>query len=178
MGDPDNNQTGPQSHPDTAEWDEVARAAANVLGEIARTSTDLSARIEDMAAAIRNALQSGTSVVGADNLFVQAQEFIDQCIAQAQQQAAQVLADAHAQADQIVKEGLERTRQLIGQAPLTAFMPTEAVQQLEQTIDSFSRSNSEVMNQFAKLRGRHGASEPEAQGPHSDEPPPLHSQIA
>lgn len=195
MSDPGEEVVGPQAAPsaapgggaelrqpagEDAPWDEVARATAGVLAEIAHATADLSGRIEQMSAAIEHALDSGASPFEVDKFFVQAQEFIDRCIAEAHRQAARVLADAHAQADQIVMEGLDRTRQLIGQAPLTAFMPTEALQQLEDTIDSFSQSNTELMSQLASLRERRrtdtSTSDPE--GPRSDEPPPLSSRIA
>lgn len=169
-----------QPNNEGAPWDEVARAAARVLAEIAHATANLSGRIEQLSALIEHASNSGAPGFEVDRFFVQAQEFIDRRMLEAQGQAARVLAEAHAQADQIILEALGQTRQLIRQTPLTAFTSTEALQQLEDTIDSFSRSNTELMSQIASLRARRRTEkgEPDPEGPRSDGPPPLHSRIA
>jgi hypothetical protein len=131
--------------------DKVARSIANALGDIASSMDDLRVRIDRAAAAIHTALIVSASELEITALFVRAQEFIDRALLDARRQAAEVLTEAHAEAEWIVAEGHRRTRQLIAEAPLAAFVPAEAVQQLERTIESFSQSNSELTNELAHL---------------------------
>jgi hypothetical protein len=147
--------------------EEFARSLANALGEIAFGMNDLTDRIDRAADAIEEAMIVRSSQVEIAKLFVRAQQFIDRAVREAQRQAAQMLAEAHAEAERIVAAERLHTQQLIVQAPLDSFVSAEAIQQVAQTIDSFTRSNSELTDELAQLR-RGG--EPAAEEQNQTEP--------
>lgn len=151
MSDVHVNQVQWNAAPGGDARDEIARAAASALGEIASNMNGLGKRIEEAAGTINHALIVSTSEVEIGKLFARAQEFVDQAVADAQEQASQLLADARAEASRIVDEAHYRAQQIMGQASTSRLLPPEAAQQLERTIESFSKANSELAEELVQL---------------------------
>jgi cell division septum initiation protein DivIVA len=150
MTDLGSNQTYEVSQGD-ARYD-TAQKAVTALSEMAKSIDDLRDRMDPAIAAVHHALVISTSEVEIGKLFARAQDFIDQAVAEAQQKAAQLLVDARREAERIVAAGHRHAAQLVEQARASASAPVEVIQQLERTIESFNRSNSELANQLAYLR--------------------------
>jgi len=132
--------------------DVLTSSLSNALGEIASTMNDLTDRIEQAADAIQKAMVVGASGLEIARLFVRAQQFIDRAIREAQREASRVLADAHAEAERIVAQERQHTRELLEQIPLSGLLPVEAVQRVAHSIDTFTRSNSELTEELTQLR--------------------------
>ena len=142
---------------------EVAHTALAALTEMARTMDDLKSRIDPAIAEIRHGLITNDPEVEIGKLFVHVQEFIDQAVTEAQQNAAQLLVEARREAERIVAEGHNRSRNTTEQAALIAPAPAmtapapapvfvDVAQQLRQSMEAFTRRNSELTDALAPTR--------------------------
>jgi hypothetical protein len=83
-------------------------------------------------------------------LFVRAQDHVNQAVADAEKRTRQVIAEAELEAAQIVtaaKREAERLIEETRQSPL----PAEVTQQLQSTIDGFAQVNSELLSELTSL---------------------------
>jgi hypothetical protein len=94
--------------------------------------------------------------VAMEDLFIRAQQFIDKETTDALGRASEVLADADAKADEIVDEAREQARELTTRtanylANYLAF-PPDVLEHIEESIDSFTRANDDVMSEIEALQ--------------------------
>jgi cell division septum initiation protein DivIVA len=129
----------------------VPVSPANSLTEISRAAEELKIRSEAAIASMKRAIDLSVTEVEIGRLFVRAQAFIDQSVADAQLQASQILAEARATADGIVAQARQYAKGLTEEARQRPAMPLEAIQQLQRTIESFSRANSELKGELSQL---------------------------
>jgi cellobiose-specific phosphotransferase system component IIA len=83
-------------------------------------------------------------------LFVHAQDHVNQAVADAEKRTRQVIAEAELEAAQIVTAAKREAEKLIEetrQSPL----PADVTQQLQTTIDGFAQVNSELLSELTSL---------------------------
>jgi cell division septum initiation protein DivIVA len=128
----------------------VASQAA-ALEEISRATEVLRQRLEAVVASANRPVDPSTNETELGRLFVRAQSFVDHSVAEARRQASQILAEARTTADGIISEARQQAEEVLEDARRQPSIPLEVLQQLEKTIDSFSRTNSELTHELAEL---------------------------
>jgi len=113
---------------------------------------ELKVRLDVSVASVKPIMDASATEIEIGQLFARAQSFIDRSVAQAHEQAAQILAEARAKADAIVAEARQPATEVVDDAPRYQAILPEALQQLEKTINSFSRTNSELTHELSQLR--------------------------
>jgi hypothetical protein len=84
-------------------------------------------------------------------LFIRAQDYVNEALADAEARACQLIADAEFEAAQIVDEARDEARRIINEARRATALPPEAVRQLQATIEGFARLNRELLGELTHL---------------------------
>jgi hypothetical protein len=85
-------------------------------------------------------------------LFVRAAQFADTAIAEAEDEARQVVAAAHRQAERILADARNEADALIEEGQRSSQLGAAAAQQVQATIEGFTRVNQELMRELEFLR--------------------------
>jgi len=129
----------------------VARYASAALVEVSRAVVDLRGRLDETLALAQKAIAASANEVEVGGLFVRAQAYVDRAVRDAERHATEIVAEAHATASEIIAGAQREARVVMGQAGSFSPIPPEALEQLERTIDSFSRANKDLSNELAQL---------------------------
>jgi hypothetical protein len=85
-------------------------------------------------------------------LFVRAAQFADTAIAEAEDEARQLIVAANREADRILTDARVEAEALIEEGRRSSELGAAAVEQVQATIEGFSRVNQELMREFEILR--------------------------
>jgi hypothetical protein len=126
----------------------TAVSAAQALAEVTRALGELKSQLDATVGFVKRAMSIENPQPEFKALFVRGQQFIERTTAEAQRQAYLILADARVEADRIVADARDRIRELAGSY---FAMSQEALQQVENDVDSFSQANTEVSQELISL---------------------------
>jgi len=84
-------------------------------------------------------------------LFVRAQDYVNEALADAEERARQLIADAEFEAAQIVDDARDEAHRIINEARRATALAPEAVRQLQATIEGFARLNRELLGELTHL---------------------------
>lgn len=110
------------------------------------------ARHDHPAAGHEGLATSSTYEIEVGRLFVRAQEFIDNTALEAREQANEIVRRAQMEAARIVDSAHQQARDIVREASCVPGVATDTLRQLDWTLDSFLRSNSELSREIAGLR--------------------------
>ena len=146
--------------------DTTVRQASGVLDEL----QDLFTRMRGLLVLAREQYRNEEKI---GELFVRAQDYVNQALADAEERARQLIADAEFEAAHIVDEARDRARILVEDAHISNKLPPGAIQQLQATIDGFARMNRELLAELTQLGEVVAALASTRLAPAPPPPPPL-----
>lgn len=127
-------------------------SSAETLNEISRAAEELRQRLEDVLAQAHTPAVTSDDETELGQLFVKSQHFIDHSVADARREASTILDEARAGAARILEEARRQADELLEDARRQSSIPTEALEQLGKTIDSFSRANGDLAHELKQLQ--------------------------
>ncbi len=114
-------------------------------------------------------------------LFVRAQDYVNEALADAEQRARQLIADAECEAAHIINDAREEAQRIVHDARPSLGLPPEAIQNLQSTIDGFAQLNRELLGELTSigetLSGFAPAALPPPLAPSALPPPPRGEHV-
>ena len=135
----------------SAAADEGVQWANSELLTIASTIEELQGRLAEANSRLSNATKVETTEVEIGRLFVEAQRFSEESLSRLEIQVHEVLREAEAKAKQIIAEATEEGHEIRRQAHHSAFVSTQAAQELQSAIAGFTGVNSALLKELGTL---------------------------
>jgi len=129
---------------------EVQWANSELL-TIASTIEELQGRLAEANSRLSNATKVEATEVEIGRLFVEAQRFSEESLSRLEIQVHEVLREAEAKAKQIIAEATEEAHEIRRQAHQSAFVSTQAAQELQSAITGFTGVNSALLKELSTL---------------------------
>jgi len=154
--------------------DEALEAVASSLESVASTMNHLTSQLTALTEAFGRTKTLRATEAEIGRLFVRAQEYVDDSIADARERARRIVAEAQDQAAHIIEQAQAQAAEIVEQARRQAILRPEAVAQLSNTIEGFSRMNVELVEELSRLRETLAPmAEPAAEPLVGSPPPPF-----
>ncbi len=119
--------------------------APRAIAEVREAMAELKAQLDATVDFVKKAMATS---VGPERdmsaMFIRAQQFIDRKVAETEDQVTRMLTDAHLASEGIVAEARRRAKELADRTNRFLVLSPDALDQLEESIDSFIRANNEV----------------------------------
>lgn len=119
-----------------------SEAISDVREAMAELKAQLDATVNFVKHAMAMSLRSGETEMSG--MFIRAQQFIDRKVAEAEDQVTRMFADAQLASDDIIADARRRAKELADRTNRFLVLSPDALDQLEESIDSFVRANKEV----------------------------------
>jgi cell division septum initiation protein DivIVA len=127
-------------------------SALQALADVTREMERMRAELDSIVALVKHALSLGAPNSDFENMFIRAQRFLDRTVAEAEEQKVEILTRAYARAEQLVAEGRQQAEELVDRAARCLVLAPQALEELGETIDSFTQANDEVIRELTARR--------------------------
>jgi len=158
--------------PDAAHPNEgdTVQAVTNAVTHVAVALDELKDQLEIANRRVGDVAAAQITEAELGRLFVRAAQFADTAIAEAEDEAREVVAAAHRQAERILADARAAADALIEEGERSSQLGVAAAEQVQATIEGFTRFNQDLMRELEFLRD---AIQPELEAHSVPPPPPL-----
>jgi cell division septum initiation protein DivIVA len=158
--------------PDAAHPNEgdTVQAVTNAVTHVAVALDELKDQLEIANRRVGEVAAAQITEAELGRLFVRAAQFADTAIAEAEDEAQEVVAAAHRQAERILEDARAEADAMIKEGERSSQLGAAAAEQVQATIEGFTRFNQDLMRELEFLRD---AIQPELDAPSVPPAPPL-----
>jgi regulator of protease activity HflC (stomatin/prohibitin superfamily) len=131
---------------------DTVQAVTNAVTHVAVALDELKDQLEIANRRVGEVAAAQITEAELGRLFVRAAQFADTAIAEAEDEARQLVAAGASQAEQIVADARREADAIIEEAHRAARLGVAAAEQVQTTIDGFTRVNRELIKELEFLR--------------------------
>ena len=131
---------------------DTVQAVTNAVTHVAVALDELKDQLEIANRRVGEVAAAQITEAELGRLFVRAAQFADTAVAEAEDEARQLVAAGASQAEQILADARREADAIIEEAHRSARLGVAAAQQVQSTIDGFTRVNRELIRELESLR--------------------------